>query len=249
MAVITQSAISKTKDLHPYSQCHNVVALREMWRDIFDPSTPTARREQIVCEIREFLDFGLQIKPGSAASQLHYLGYVDLESHDRIFGTEKIPESTVVVGIMARGLNTAGYYYSQLSELSLSQGHLGLIGFSSGMYPHGDSKTFSDGTSMYGKVYVLHEDLEAIMNGNSVTFVDHCPPQTRTTLVAIGRALIQLGYDKPIFELDNNGYVREWANYVIRDPTMKLPKRIPIITEQGPKDHKLLTAASLAARK
>ena len=249
MAVITQTAISKTRDLHPCPRLHNVVALREMWRDIFDSNTTAARRKEIISEIREFVDFGRQIKPGSAASQLHYLGYVDLESHDRVFGTEKIPESTVVVGIMARGLNTAGYYYSQLSELGLSQGPLGLIGFSSGMYPHGESKTFSDGTSMYGKVYVLHEDLEAMMNGNSVTFVDHCQPQTRTTLVAIGRALIQQGYDGPIFELDNNGYVREWANYVIRNPTMKLPKKIPIITEQGSKDSKLLTAARLAARK
>ena len=249
MAVITQTAISKTRDPHPCPRLHNVVALREMWRDIFDSNTTAARRKEIISEIREFVDFGRQIKPGSAASQLHYLGYVDLESHERVFGTEKIPESTVVVGIMARGLNTAGYYYSQLSDMGLSQGHLGLIGFSSGMYPHGESKTFSDGTSMYGKVYVLHEDLKAMMDGNSVTFVDHCPPQTRTTLVAIGRALIQLGYDKPIFELDNNGYVREWVPYVIRNPTVKLPKKIPIITEQGSKNHKLLTAARLAARK
>ena len=249
MAIAFQSSPeAKGRPPTPYSQFRDVIALRDGWKAIFDPSSTKDEREGIVKGIRDFVDFGLIIKPRSPASQIHYLGYIDLEFHPHLSGESRIPQSTVVVAVMARGLNTAGYYYSQFREMGLCEGNLRMIGFSSGMYKHGSSKVFSDGTSMYGKVYALHEDLEAIMQGNSVTFVDHCTPVTRTTLVALGRALLQQGYSNPIFELDNNGHVKPWNNYVIRDPKITLPRRIPIITERGASDYKLLTAAKLAAR-
>lgn len=250
MSIAAKMAPSQAGKRSPFpnAQFMDVTVLRDHWKQLFDPSSSHGDRQGIIDGMRGFVENGLIIKPGSATSQMYYLGYVDIDQHGSLMGLQKIPESTVVVGVMARGFNNAGYYYSQFNEIGLSDGGLRLMGFSSGMYKHGDSKLFSDGTNMYGKVFVLSEDLEAIMKGRSVTFVDHCPPNTRATLVALGRALIQQGYSNPIFELDNNGYVKEWNNYVIRDPTVQLPKKIPIMTEHGRKDSKLLISAKRAAR-
>lgn len=233
----------------------DVIVVRNGWKALFDPSTTDDNRKAIKLLFREFIEDGSLLKPASGQSQYYFFGTVQPHEPGKPLYMSKLPpgymqlsEQTQIIGIMNRGFHYAGYFSPILKSLGLAKEPPILAGYSSGMYNHDESKTFSDGTSMCGKVFILKEDLKKALASPEIVFIDDYI-DTGTTMAAIGNALRQQGYSGKMYTLDENSSIYAWSGWIRGRPSVEVPQIIPVITEIGEEAGPLCEAAKLAVRK
>ena len=233
----------------------DITVIRNGWKAMVDPSTSREDRIQTKKLFMEFMEAGAEIKPASNAAQFFFFGKIKPHEPDQPLYLSEMPPGymqlsaqTQIVGVMNRGFYYAGYFNPILKGMGLAQKQPILAGFSSGMYNKGEQKILSDGTDMLGKVFILKEDLEALLEGPEVVFVDDYI-DTGMTMAAMGNALLQQGYTGKMYTLDENSCIHLWSGYIRGEPDLSLPQIIPLITEYGEHLGPLSQAAKLAVRK
>lgn len=233
----------------------DIKVVRNGWKAMIDPSTTPQDRDQIKKLFMEFMDEGAKFKPASPAAQFFFFGSVEPNTPQSPLYMSSMPpgymqlsEQTQIVAVMNRGFYYAGYFNPILKGMGLAQKQPILAGFSSGMYNKGESKILSDGTDMLGKVFILKEDLKAVLESSEVVFIDDYI-DTGTTMSAIGNALLQQGYKGKMYTLDETSSIYAWSGFVRGKPSISLPQIIPVMTEYGEVQGPLSKAAKLAVRK
>ena len=233
----------------------DIKVIRNGWKAMVDPSTSREDREQTKRLFMEFMRDGAEIKPASPEAQFFFFGFAHphepgqpLYMSEMPPGYMQLSADTQIIGVMNRGFYYAGYFNPILKGMGLAQKQPILAGFSSGMYNKGEQKILSDGTNMLGKVFILKEDLVAVLESPEVVLVDDYI-DTGTTMSAMGNALLQQGYKGKMYTLDENSCIHLWSGYVRGEPEVALPKIIPVMTEYGEHLGPLSEAAKLAVRK
>jgi hypothetical protein len=233
----------------------DVSVVRNGWKALFDPSTTEDSRKEIKRLLREFIEEGALLKPASVQSQYYFFGKAQPHEPEKSLYMSALPPGymqlsgqTQIIGVMNRGFYYAGYFNPILKEIGLAKQPPILAGYSSGMYNRGESKTFSDGTSMCGKVFILKEDLEKALSSPEMVFIDDYI-DTGTTMSAIGNAFRQQGYSGKMYTLDENSSIHVWSGWIRGRPSVEVPQIIPVVTEMGEEAGPLCEAAKLAVRK
>ncbi len=198
----------------------SIVCAKDAWTMLFDNWTDAGLKSEIAAALRSGIKDSVA-RPSSGAAHADY----------GIRGLGSLSEDTLTAIVMSGGYEMSRYFYPCLKEAGISSNFV-MIGYSSGATNHTRAKLFSDGTEMTGKIFVLEEDLHALMESSNVLFIDDYI-ETRVTLTAIGDALIRMGYSGKMNEMDFSGHVRDWS-YKLLVPDIELPSRDRMVmTENG----------------
>ena len=195
------------------------------WVLAFDPGSSTQLKAALIKELRheiEVHDQHMDDKRRDACSWLDNSG---------------LPTGMTVAFVMTGGFIQQDrdiYSYMSTTAPKLAERFV-LLGYSTGNH---SQRSFSDGTEMWGKIFIPKQDVELLRDNRSspLLLLDWCK-NSGATYVGLGEAMKkQLKYEGPIFQVceisngaSGKGSIETWSNG--REESSK--RSPPIYTEEG----------------
>ena len=176
---------------------------REMWVKLFDPSSPSELRRDMLLKLRKGVEEECSL-------------YGDVRKYNKFHPVkeelEAMPRDLTLVIIMTGGYSGKDLY-GYLKAKKIAERFV-LAGFSSGGYTV--DKRFSNGKSMNGTIYAPKDDLEIMLqNQKSPILLYDDVIDTGLTVSLIGKALKKkLGHSGELLEMQKIHPPSKWTGMV-----------------------------------
>jgi hypothetical protein len=202
---------------------------KRAWVEMFDPSSSPKLRHKLKKSLRGNAEETVRICQNSLRLEPNFNA-----SRRALLRAGRLPKDLTVAVIMTSGypyLDT----YAYLNAESKAERFV-LMGYSSGIWDN--SKFFSDGTPMTGKIFATKEDLDILKRNSAAPLLfSDTRIDTGLTVATLGLSLkAHLGYSGPMYQVEKFEVPVKWSGAVhseFKPEASQLPRVVPIVTDSA----------------